>query len=66
MANYTVNFVIRDWVEVNVDAKDESEAKEKAEKIVNNCYKKDIITVDGKTEYVGVTNLSIINEVLED
>lgn len=56
MARYQVNFMIKDWVQVSVDADDEKTARERAEKKLDKLYGKGIDCVDGKTTYLGCLN----------
>ena len=63
MSKYTVNFIVRDWITIDVSAETEDAAKEVALKKVNKSGYKDnaIDIVDGKTEYAGIT----LNDVID-
>ncbi len=62
MPRFQVGFVVRDWLTVKVEAENEKRAKEKAEEKMNNVYNKsDIECNDGKTDYVGITNLDVLD-----
>lgn len=64
MPKYSVYFVIRDWIETEVQADSEEEAKEKAERRVNKLYDNSKIQcIDGSTEYSGFTNISLTNKI---
>ena len=65
MARFTVNFVVRDWITIDVSAESEEAAKTTAlKKIENSGYKdKAIDIVDGKTEYAGITLNDIIDQL---
>lgn len=62
MSRYQVNFIVKDWVHVLVDADNENKARERAEKRLGGVYDgKGIECVDGKTTYIGCLNESEIN-----
>lgn len=65
MSRFTVNFVVRDWVTVDVAAENEETAKKVAlEKIEKSGYKDSAIDiVDGVTEYAGITLNDIIDKL---
>ena len=65
MSQFTVYYVVRDWVEVKVAAQDEKTAKEIAlKKVEESGYKdKAIDIVDGKTEFAGITLNDIIDQL---
>lgn len=65
MAKFTIYYVVRDWITVNVTAQDEKTAKEIALKKVNSSGYKDkaIDILDGKTEYAGIVLNDIIDQL---
>lgn len=66
MARYQVSFLVRDWIQVEVSAEDENEARAKGQKIVDkNLYKNGVDCIDGKTDFAGITNLDVLDK-LED
>ncbi len=60
MPRFQVSFMIKDWVQVSVDADDEKSAKEKAEKKLEEIYsaKSGTECIDGTTTYIGCLNES--------
>lgn len=63
MSKFTVYYVVRDWVTVDVTAQDEKTAKEITLKKVNSSGYKDkaIDITDGKTEYAGI----VLNDIID-
>ena len=62
MPRYQVNFMIKDWVQISVDADDEQEARSRASKKLDKAYDKyGIEYVDGKTICLGCLNESEID-----
>lgn len=69
MANFQVSYLVTDWITIDLKAKNESDAKEKAQKKIDKLYyqhynrskvkKTGISCIDGKTEYIGTTNLTL-------
>ncbi len=58
LVNYTVKYLVREIVEVNVRAKDEEEAREFAKLVLSNDnHTHSMLTVvDGNSEYIGIDN----------
>lgn len=63
---YTVYFVIRDWIETTVEAETQEKAIEKAKKRVASAYSNNIRCVDGKTEFAGILLDDVTNTVTKD
>lgn len=65
MLRFSVYYVVKDWVEVNVKAKNAEEAKQIAlNKVEKSGYKDKAITVcDGNTEFAGITYTDTVNKI---
>lgn len=64
MNTYTVYFLVKEIVSVEVSADNDSDAKIKAEKILNKEKRKDgIDCVDGRIEFAGLNNNEVWDEV---
>lgn len=63
MNNYTVYFLEKNIISIEVSAENEKYAKEKAEKILNKERRKGIDIVDGITEFAGFTNADLWDEI---
>lgn len=65
MLNYTVNFVVRDWIYVSVKADSQEQAIDDAKKIVDSSGYKDkrIDIMDGNIEFAGITLEDVINQI---
>lgn len=65
MSQFTVYYIVKDWVEVVVSTDSEEEAKKIALKRVDSSGYKDktIDIVDGNTEYAGIVLTDVTNQV---
>lgn len=64
MKNYTVDYVKKIWVEVNVKAETEIQAKEKAKELIRNASLKgsrSINVLDETDEYSGVRDIDVLD-----
>jgi len=63
MQKYTVYFVVKDWVEVQVKSESQENAIEQAHEIVRKSIYKDkrIVIVDGNEKFAGIT----LNDVVD-
>lgn len=63
MPQYTVYYVIKDWLEVKVNAENEEQARKISKKKMDDVTYKDkaIDTVDGTTEFAGI----VLNDVTD-
>jgi hypothetical protein len=57
--NYSVDFMVKQWIEVYVKADSEEQAKELARKMVDN--NKGLTIIDEVTECAGVRNMDILH-----
>lgn len=66
MKNYSVSFLVREILSVEVSAENDEQAKIKAEKILNNEKRKDGIScVDGNIEFAGLNDNDVWHKLDE-
>lgn len=66
MSNYTVNFVVKEWVEIQVKAESQEQAINNARETVrkDKGYRnKRIVIIDSNVVYAGVIDNDIISEI---
>ena len=65
MKNYSVSFIVTDWVETNVKATSQEEAiKIAKDRIEKSDYKDKRITInDGTTEFAGLSILDMLDKL---
>lgn len=66
MQEYNITFVVKDWIGITLKAKDEDDAKAKAQKQIDAIYVNTKIDwIDGTHTYCGITNNTLIDNSLE-
>ena len=66
MSNYTVNFVVKEWVDIQVKAQSEEQAIDAARGMLHKdpgYRNKRITIIDCKIVYAGAVNNSIIDTI---
>jgi len=65
MNKYQVKYITKEWVSVDVLAENETEAIEKADKLLHNDNHKNkmIEVIDWQLKYEGIDNLTVLDEM---
>ena len=68
MTDYTVSFIVTDWIETSVKANSQEEAVKIAkDRIEQSDYKDKRITInDGRTEFAGISIVNVINKAFKE